>query len=228
MIYFYSWWRGIEKKFKIDFMFMVFTSAQSFLHWISSTIINYYFSFGLCCFLIFFCLFKHEKRYFFASWSFKLPLRNRLLICCLVWRDVVLSMWKRVEQKKIQTKKTVLYRGKKKSRRCVAMGINANESSNVGANMVTPCLDRQQFHRCYLAIEKHVSMKKAILSKQHDQNEIFITNVKFVNRTNVMAWSVEVASGILGKIMVINNGEFHSNRLKCWPLRSIYFLYFSH
>lgn len=135
---------------------------------------------------------------------------------------------KELNRKKFKQKKTVLYRGKKKSRRCVAMGINANESSNVGANMVTPCLDRQQFQRCYLAIEKHVSMKKAILSKQHDQNEIFITNVKFVNRTNVMAWSVEVASGILGKIMVINNGEFHSNRLKCWPLRSIYFLYFSH
>lgn len=104
---------------------------------------------------------------------------------------------KKLNRKKIKQKKTVLYRSKKKSHRCVAMGINANESSNVGANMVTPCLDRQQFQRCYLAIEKHVSMKKAILSKQHDQNEIFITNVKFVNQTNVMAWSVEVASGIL-------------------------------
>lgn len=100
---------------------------------------------------------------------------------------------KKVEQKKLNRKKNQTKKKqfcievKKKSHRCVAMGINANESSNVGANMVTPCLDRQQFQRCYLAIEKHVSMKKAILSKQHDQNEIFITNVKFVNQTNMMA-----------------------------------------
>lgn len=135
MIYFYSWWRGIEKKFKFDFMLMVFTPSQSILHWISSTIINYYFFVWFMLFSNIFCvLFKHEKRYFFASWSFKLPYATDywyaasfdVMLCFQCEKELnrkIVSQ-KKVEQKKlnrkkIKQKKTVLYRSKKNSHRCV-------------------------------------------------------------------------------------------------------------
>lgn len=155
--------KKLKNLFHLDGFFL--SSFQSFPPRISSAVINYFFRlvwFGVVCFLfVCFCLVQTKKRYFSHHELFLVSFTQQIIIDMLP-----LLTWRCHFNLK---KKTYFIFLEKNSHRCLAMGINANESPNVGANMVTSSLGLTVSNYYEDGFFVQLFENKFKLSMRHDQ-----------------------------------------------------------